>query len=200
MYAIVQHGGHQYRVEPGDRLLVDQLQAEVGSVVALEPVIFLQGSKDAKGSRVAASVIAHHRGQKLRVFKYKPKKRYRRTMGHRSHLTELLVESLLKAGDPLPKATVIAPPKPAAPHKAAPHKAAPHKAAPAKPAAKTEVPAPAKAEVTAPKAAVATPAKAAPAKAAPKKATTAKPKAEAPAKAAPKKAAPKKAAPKKAKD
>ena len=116
MYAIVQQGGHQYRVSPGDRLVVDRLEAEVGSVVALEPVLLLHGdageatlgAPTVDGARVAAVVVAHTKGRKLRVFKYKAKKRYRRTQGHRSHLTELRVEALLAAGEPLPEAAASA--------------------------------------------------------------------------------------------
>jgi large subunit ribosomal protein L21 len=111
MYAIVQQGGHQYRVAPGDRLLVDQMTAEIGTVVSLEPVLVVQndagttvGTPVVAGARVAAVVVAHRRGTKLRVFKYKAKKRYRRTRGHRSQLTELRVEALLDKGQPLPKA------------------------------------------------------------------------------------------------
>lgn len=115
MYAILEQGGHQYRVTPGDRLLVDYLPAAtVGAVLALEPLRLLHDGSSATtarerldGARVAATVVAHRRGQKLRIFKYKPKKRYRKTIGHRSWLTELRVEALLGKGEPLPK------PKPA---------------------------------------------------------------------------------------
>jgi large subunit ribosomal protein L21 len=111
MYAIVQHGGHQYRLAPGDRLLVDRMAAEVGSMITLEPVLLL-GDTDggvsaldaARGARVAAVVVGHRLGRKLRVYKYKPKKRYRRTHGHRSRYTELRVEALLAAGQPVPAA------------------------------------------------------------------------------------------------
>lgn len=117
MYAIVQQGGHQYRVSPGDRLVVDRLDAEVGSVVALEPVLLLEaeagdvsvGSPAVDGARVAAVVVAHPLGRKIRVFKYKPKKHYRRTRGHRSRLTELRVEAVLAAGEPLPEVAAAAP-------------------------------------------------------------------------------------------
>lgn len=109
MYAIVQHGGHQYRLAPGDRLMVDRLPAEVGSTVTLEPVLLLgeidgggSGLDAARGARVTAVVVGHRLGRKLRVFKYKPKKRQRRTHGHRSRYTELRVEALLTAGQPLP--------------------------------------------------------------------------------------------------
>jgi large subunit ribosomal protein L21 len=110
MYAILSHGGRQYRVSAGDRLVVDRLEAEVGSVVALEPVLLTGGDgttglgKDLDGVRVAVTVIAHPRGRKLRIFKYKAKKRSRKMAGYRSDLTELRVESILAKGAALPKA------------------------------------------------------------------------------------------------
>lgn len=101
MYAILQHGGHQYRVAAGDRILVDRIPVEVGSTVTLESVLLLGDGAEtdvAKGSPVEASVtatvIAHRRGRKIRVFTYKPKKRHRRTLGHRSQLTELLIDEV----------------------------------------------------------------------------------------------------------
>ena len=96
MYAIVSHGGHQYRVTPGERLLVDRLDAEVGATVQLAPVLFVggEGSKAADDTVVSATVVSHHKGPKIRVFTYKPKKRRRRTLGHRSHLTELEVTAV----------------------------------------------------------------------------------------------------------
>jgi large subunit ribosomal protein L21 len=109
MYAILSHGGRQYRVSAGDRLIVDRLEAEVGSVVALEPVLLTGGDgttglgKDLDGVRVAVTVVAHPRGRKLRIFKYKAKKRSRKMAGYRSNLTELRVESILAKGAALPK-------------------------------------------------------------------------------------------------
>ena len=107
-YAILKHGGHQYRVAAGDRLLVDRLAAEVGSTVTLEPVLFVAngetsdvGASAVGGARVIATVVAHRRGRKLRVFTYKPKKRHRRTLGHRSQLTELRIVEVA-AGEPKP--------------------------------------------------------------------------------------------------
>ncbi|HEX6538323.1 MAG TPA: 50S ribosomal protein L21 [Candidatus Dormibacteraeota bacterium] len=104
MYAILKHGGHQYRVAAGDRLLVDRLTAEVGSRVTLEPVLLVADGDTAEvgagavaGARVIATVVAHRRGRKLRVFTYKPKKRHRRTLGYRSQLTELVVEEVASA-------------------------------------------------------------------------------------------------------
>jgi large subunit ribosomal protein L21 len=110
MYAILQQSGHQYRVTPGDRLVVDRLSAEVGSMVALEPVVLLAnddgtqvGTPVVDGVRVAALVVSHDKGAKIRVFKYKAKKRYRRTHGHRSAITELRIEAVLAAGEALPQ-------------------------------------------------------------------------------------------------
>jgi large subunit ribosomal protein L21 len=97
MYAIVSHGGHQYKVSPGEHLLVDRLQNEIGSTVELTALFVAEKEgqgKPAGGAVVTAKVISHHRGRKLRVFKYKPKKRNRRTIGHRSHLTELEVQTV----------------------------------------------------------------------------------------------------------
>lgn len=118
MYAILSHGGRQYRVSAGDRLVVDRLDAPVGSVVALEPVLLTGGDgktalgKDLDGLRVAVTVVAHRRGEKLRIFKYKAKKRSRKMAGYRSDLTELRVESILAKGAALPSATPAAEPRP----------------------------------------------------------------------------------------
>ncbi len=104
MHAIVSQGGHQYRVTQGTRLLVDRLPDEVGSHLELKPALFISDeagseSKVAPSSAtVTVTVVAHRLGSKLRVFKYKPKKRYRRTMGHRSKLTELRVDSVVAGG------------------------------------------------------------------------------------------------------
>jgi large subunit ribosomal protein L21 len=102
MYAILKHGGHQYRVRSGDRLLVDRIGAEIGSTVRLEPVLFVGdangsaegGEVSPAGARVTATVVAHRRGRKLRVFTYKPKKRRRRMLGYRSQLTELRIDEV----------------------------------------------------------------------------------------------------------
>jgi large subunit ribosomal protein L21 len=126
MYAILQHGGHQYRVASGDRILVDRIPVEVGSTVTLESVLLIGDGAEtdvAKGSPVEASVtatvIAHRRGRKIRVFTYKPKKRHRRTLGYRSQLTELLIEEVGRG-----KAEAKPKPKAAAPKRATAPKAA----------------------------------------------------------------------------
>src|ERR1700680_588970 len=131
MYAILQHGGHQYRVASGDRILVDRIPVEVGSTVTLESVLLLGDGAEtdvAKGSPVAASVtatvIAHRRGRKIRVFTYKPKKRHRRTLGYRSQLTELRIDDVAR-GKAEAKPKAAAPKRAAAPKASAPKAAKP---------------------------------------------------------------------------
>jgi len=101
MYAIVKTGGKQYRVERGQTLLVERLAAEQGATVALEPILYR--SEDAvfdaaglKKVKVTAKVLAHERGEKLRVFKFKPKRGYRRRTGHRQELTRIEVIEIAK--------------------------------------------------------------------------------------------------------
>ena len=98
-YAVIESGGKQYKVEEGTSLLVDRLDAKEGDKVTLRPVMFrdgevLVGEKELSGVKVEAKVAEHLRGPKLKVFKYKPKKGYRRRAGHRSELTRLEVTEL----------------------------------------------------------------------------------------------------------
>jgi large subunit ribosomal protein L21 len=100
MYAIVKSGGKQYRVERGQRLLVERLAVEEGVSVALEPLLYR--SEEAvfdKGGlekvKVTAKVLAHVRGEKLRVFKFKPKRGYRRRTGHRQELTRIEITEIM---------------------------------------------------------------------------------------------------------
>jgi large subunit ribosomal protein L21 len=101
MYAIVETGGKQYRVEKGTSLLVDRLPAGEGEKVALRPVMFRDDDvvADAAGLekvKVEATVAEHLRGPKIKVFKYKAKKGYRRRAGYRSELTRLEVTEIKK--------------------------------------------------------------------------------------------------------
>ena len=99
MYAVIESGGKQYKVEEGTSLLVDRLDAKEGDKVALRPVLFrdgdvIVGAKELAKVKVEAKVAGHLRGQKIKVFKYKAKKGYRKRAGHRSELTKLEVTSL----------------------------------------------------------------------------------------------------------
>ncbi len=96
MYAVIESGGKQYKVEKGTALLVDRLDAKEGDKVALRPVMFrdkevVADPKELEKVKVEATVAEHLRGPKIKVFKYKPKKGYRRRAGHRSELTRLEV-------------------------------------------------------------------------------------------------------------
>jgi large subunit ribosomal protein L21 len=99
MYAIVKTGGKQYRVERGQHLLVERLPAKEGANVALEPILYRSEEAvfDAEGLKkvkVTAKVVAHERGEKLRVFKFKPKRGYKRRTGHRQELTRIEVTEI----------------------------------------------------------------------------------------------------------
>jgi large subunit ribosomal protein L21 len=99
MYAIVKTGGKQYRVERGQTLLVERLAVEQGSSVELEPILYRSDDAvfDAAGLKkvnVTARVVAHERGEKLRVFKFKPKRGYKRRTGHRQELTRIEVTDI----------------------------------------------------------------------------------------------------------
>jgi large subunit ribosomal protein L21 len=99
MYAVVESGGKQYKVEKGTALLVDRLDAKEGDKVALRAVMFrdkevVAEPKELEKVKVEATVAEHLRGPKIKVFKYKPKKGYRRRAGHRSELTRLEVTEL----------------------------------------------------------------------------------------------------------
>ena len=96
-YAIVESGGKQYRVEKGQSLLVDRIAEDEGAKVPLRAVMFRSDGdvviapKDLEKVKVEAKVAGHERGEKIRVFKYKAKKGYRKRHGHRSELTRLEV-------------------------------------------------------------------------------------------------------------
>jgi large subunit ribosomal protein L21 len=102
-YAVIESGGKQYKVEKGTSLLVDRLRAEEGEKVSLRPVMFRDGevltaAKELEKVKVEATVAEHLRGKKIKVFKYKPKKGYRRRAGHRSELTRLEVTEVSLGG------------------------------------------------------------------------------------------------------
>jgi len=107
MYAVIESGGKQYKVEEGTSLLVDRLDVKEGDKVALRPVMFrdsevIAAPKELEKVKVEAKVAEHLRGPKIKVFKYKAKKGYRRRAGHRSELTKLEVTSI-KASKSAPK-------------------------------------------------------------------------------------------------
>jgi large subunit ribosomal protein L21 len=146
-YAVIESGGKQYKVEKGTTLLVDRLSAKEGDKVPLRAVMFrdkeiVAEPKELEKVKVEATVAEHLRGPKVKVFKYKPKKGYRRRAGHRSELTRLEVTELALGKAAKAKAPAKAKAKkPAAKPKAkAKPKAAAKKPAAKKPAAKKAAP------------------------------------------------------------
>jgi large subunit ribosomal protein L21 len=99
MYAIIKTGGKQYRVQEGEWLLVEKLPVDDGAKITLDPLLYVDGDNVVDGDDLAkvtveATVLAHERGPKLRVVKFKPKRGYRRRNGHRQDLTRIQITSL----------------------------------------------------------------------------------------------------------
>ena len=101
MYAVVSTGGKQYRVQEGDVLFVEKLNAEVDSIVELTEVLAVSNGESLKvgtpvveGAKVVAKVVAQGKAKKITVFKYKAKKDYRKKTGHRQSYTKIVVEKI----------------------------------------------------------------------------------------------------------
>lgn len=108
MYAVIETGGKQYRVSPGQTVEVELLPAEPGSTVALDRVLLvstdektLVGQPTVAGASVVGAVAREGRGKKIIVFKYNSKKRYRRTKGHRQDYTYLTITDIQAEGKSL---------------------------------------------------------------------------------------------------
>ncbi|HWR19184.1 MAG TPA: 50S ribosomal protein L21 [Clostridia bacterium] len=99
MYAIIRTGGKQYKVEAGDEILIEKLEAEIGAEVSFE-VLMLGGDKVVVGTPVVenvkatAEVLEHGKGKKVIVFKYKPKKDFRKKQGHRQPYTKVKIKAI----------------------------------------------------------------------------------------------------------
>jgi len=96
MHAIIETGGKQYRVAPGDVIRVEKLAGDVGSEVEI-PVkaAFQDGGDVVAGGTVKATIVANGRGDKVLVFKFKRKKQYKKTIGHRQSFTEVKVGDIV---------------------------------------------------------------------------------------------------------
>ena len=150
MYAVVDSGGKQYRVEPGSTLVVDRLRAEAGATVTFDRVLLIGdddgvtvGTPTVSGASVLGTVVKHERGPKIIVFRFRPKAHYRRKTGHRSELTRVRIDEIATAtgrrkaaiGEPTeqaaaPRKAAAARQKSATPKAAAPKAAARKGAAP----------------------------------------------------------------------
>lgn len=101
MYAVIRTGGKQYRVAAGDVLEVEKLEGSVGETVTLSDVLLVAdgdsvnvGRPVVEGASVVAKITGQHRGTKVQIFRYRPKKRIRVHKGHRQYLTRLQIESI----------------------------------------------------------------------------------------------------------
>jgi large subunit ribosomal protein L21 len=103
MYAVIKSGGKQYRVESGKQVRVETLPADVGSAIAFEEVL-LVGVGDAvkvgaplvSGAKVKATVVAHGRGEKVKIFKLRRRKHYQKSQGHRQNYTEVRIDDIVQ--------------------------------------------------------------------------------------------------------
>jgi large subunit ribosomal protein L21 len=101
MYAVIETGGKQYRVVPGTSVKIEKLVGDPGSEITFDKVLAvvndageLKAGQDAAGAKVNAKIEIHGRGEKLLVFKFKRKKQYRKTQGHRQSFTQVMVTGI----------------------------------------------------------------------------------------------------------
>lgn len=101
MLAIIKTGGKQYLVSPGDKIKVELLDEKEGKEITFSEVLLTDknrkveiGTPLVKGAKVQAKVLRHGKGDKLIIFKYKPKKRYKRKIGHRQQFTEVEITGI----------------------------------------------------------------------------------------------------------
>jgi len=103
MYAIIKTGGKQYRVKSGEQVRVESLTADVGAAVSFDEVLAV-GEGDAvrvgaplvSGAKVKATVLAHGRGEKVRIFKMRRRKHFQKTQGHRQNYTEVRIDDIVQ--------------------------------------------------------------------------------------------------------
>ena len=119
MYAVIKTGGKQYKVEAGATLKVEKLLGEVGSKVVIDKVLMINDGENTTigapliaGATVNATVLSHGRADKVMIFKFRRRKHYRKTQGHRQSFTEILINDVNGKGVVVAKPAVAA--KPAA--------------------------------------------------------------------------------------
>jgi large subunit ribosomal protein L21 len=101
MYAIIKTGGKQYKVSAGEKLKVETIAAEVGAEIVLDQVLLVAdgdavtaGTPLVSGASVKATVVSHGRGEKVKIYKMRRRKHYRKTLGHRQNYTEIQISGI----------------------------------------------------------------------------------------------------------
>jgi large subunit ribosomal protein L21 len=102
MYAVIKTGGKQYKVVPGEKLKVEKIPADVGAEIVLDQVLLVAdessvrlGQPTLAGATVKATVLAHGRGDKVKIFKMRRRKHYQKHQGHRQGFTELKIDGIV---------------------------------------------------------------------------------------------------------
>jgi len=116
MYAVIETGGKQYRVQEGDVITIEKLNVSAGDDITFDKVLLLNdgqtvqvGTPIVEAAKVFGSVVENGKGEKVIIFKYKAKKDYRKKQGHRQPYTMVKIESLSADGKPAPKKVVEKP-------------------------------------------------------------------------------------------
>ena len=101
MYAVIKTGGKQYKVSVGEKLKVEQIPADIDSKIELSEVLMIAdgdavkvGTPLVEGAKVTATVVAHGRGEKIRIFKMRRRKHYQKHQGHRQNFTEIRIDAI----------------------------------------------------------------------------------------------------------
>lgn len=110
MYAVIKTGGKQYKVVAGERIKVEKIVGDVGSTVIIDKVLMISdaanttiGAPLIAGATVNATVLSHGRADKVMIFKFRRRKHYRKTQGHRQSFTEIQISEISTAGASAPK-------------------------------------------------------------------------------------------------
>lgn len=122
MYAVIRTGGKQYRVAAGDKIRVEQMPADIGAEITIDQVLAVGagdqlsvGAPLVSGATVSATVLSHGRHDKVRIFKMRRRKHYRKQQGHRQNFTELFVSRIASAiGETAAEAPAVPAPAPEA--------------------------------------------------------------------------------------
>ena len=101
MYAVIKSGGKQYKVAAGEKLKIEQIPSQIGEKISLDQVLMVsQGDKVSVGSPlvngavVSATVLAHGRADKVKIFKMRRRKHYQKRQGHRQNFTEVMIDEI----------------------------------------------------------------------------------------------------------